>query len=102
MRRSFSGSRPFGGMLAVVLAVGSSVRILNTPSARLDFVTGTPPRNEGARERSVEEIDRHRIVEHPAFRTVVMGPAIRAAVLVEPSRYFGVALAETRRAEHRS
>jgi hypothetical protein len=81
-------------MLAAVLAVGSSVRTLNTLLRRLDFVTGTPPRYEGARECSVQEVDRDRIVEHPAHPGRCHRPAIRAAVLVEPSRYFGVALAE--------
>jgi hypothetical protein len=60
----------------------------------LDFVTSTPPGNEGARECGVEEIDRHRIVEHPAHPGRCHCPAIRTAVLVEPSGHFGIALAE--------
>src|SRR5580693_3915893 len=59
----------------------------------LDFVTGTPPRNESAREGSVEEIDRHRIVEHPAHAGRCHCPAIGAAVLVQPRGHFGIALA---------
>ena len=34
---------------------------------RLDPVASAPPRNEGACEGSVEEIDRHRVVQHPAL-----------------------------------
>ena len=62
---------------------------------RLDFVPGTPPRNESACECSVEEIDRHCIVEHPTHPGRCHYPAIRAAVLVKPSGYLGIALAET-------
>jgi hypothetical protein len=32
---------------------------------RLDLVTGAPPRDEGAREGGVEEVDRHRVIENP-------------------------------------
>src|SRR5260370_18425420 len=60
----------------------------------LDLVTGTPPRDEGTRKRGVEEIDRHRIVEHPAHPGLCHGPAIGAAVLFQPSGHFGMALAE--------
>jgi len=61
---------------------------------RLDLVTGTPPRNEGARERGVEKEYRHRLVDHPAHPGRCHCPAIGAAILVEPRGHFGVALAE--------
>src|SRR6202035_3836873 len=61
---------------------------------RLDLVTGAPPRDEGTRKRGVKEIDRDRVIEHPAHPGWCHYPAIRAAVLVKPSGYLGIALAE--------
>src|ERR1700747_1436269 len=61
----------------------------------LDFVTGTPARNEGACEGSVEEVDRHCVIEHPAHPGRCDGPAVGAAVFVQPRGHFGIALAES-------
>jgi hypothetical protein len=63
--------------------------------SRLDLVTGALPRDERARQRRVEEIDRHSIIEHPAHPGRRHGTAVSAAVLVQPSGYLGVMLAKT-------
>jgi hypothetical protein len=60
----------------------------------LDFVNRRPLRNEGACEYRVEEVDRHRIVEHPAHPARRHCPAIGSAILVQPRAHFGMALAE--------
>src|SRR5260370_25728282 len=46
------------------------------PLGCLDLVTGTPPRNEGARQRGIEEGNRHRVVEHPAQPPCPHGPSV--------------------------
>jgi hypothetical protein len=93
MRLSFSGS-----WRSVQARCGPRRRLIRPypkhALRRLDFVTGTPPRNEGACECSVEEIDRHRIVEHPAHPGRCHCPAIGAAILAEPRGHFGMTLAE--------
>jgi hypothetical protein len=62
---------------------------------RLYLVPSTPPGDEGARERSVENVDRHRVVKHPAHARWRHRPAIRAAVLIELGGYVSMSLAET-------
>jgi hypothetical protein len=78
---------------------GSGRRLIGTHPehalCRLDLVTCAPPRDEGTRERSVEETDRHRVVEHPARSGRGHRPAICAAILVEPGSHVGMPLAET-------
>ena len=39
---------------------------LKHTAGRLDPVTGAPPGDEKARQRRVQEEDRHSVVEHPA------------------------------------
>src|SRR5216683_5990030 len=65
------------------------------PLGCLDLVTGTPPGNEGARQRGIEEVNRHRVVENPAHPRRRYGPSVSAAVLVQPSGYLGITLAKT-------
>src|ERR1700730_12533613 len=97
--RSPNAGRGFSGSRRSVQARCGPRRRLVRPYPehalrRLDFVTGTPSRNESARKGGVEEVDRHRIVEHPAHPGRCHCPAIGAAILVEPRGHFGVAPAE--------
>src|SRR5438132_979060 len=64
-------------------------------AGRLDSVTGAPPGDERARERGIAEVDRHRVVENPAHPRRCHRPPARTAILIEPSRYVGMPLAET-------
>src|SRR5580704_3718062 len=89
----------FSGSRRSVQARGGPRRRLIRPYPehalrRLDLVASAPPHNEGACECSVEEKERHRIVEHSAHPGRCHCPPIRAAVLVEPRAHFGMTLAE--------
>jgi hypothetical protein len=90
-----------------------SVRGATRPPARNELPAGGseirtlgPSRGSGARQQrprttacsssmaSVQEVDRDRIVEHPAHPGRCHCPAIGAAILVEPRGHFGMPLAE--------
>src|SRR6266481_9357950 len=68
---------------------------LKHTAGRLDSVTDAPPGEEGVRQRGIEEVDRHRVVENPAHPRRRHRPAVSAAVLVQPSGYLGIALTKT-------
>jgi hypothetical protein len=62
-----------------------SLSDLKGPSGDLDFVGFTPTRDETARVRRIEEIDRDRIVDDAAHARWRHRPPVGAAILVEPS-----------------
>ena len=59
---------------------------------RLGLVPGAPAGDERARQRGIEEVDRHGVVEQPAHAGRRHGPGVSAAVLVQLSTYLGIAL----------
>src|ERR1700730_18821402 len=60
--------------------------------SRLDLVTGAPPRDERARQRRFEEVDRRSVIEHPAHPRRRHGPSVSAPILIQPSGYLGITL----------
>src|SRR6266446_541616 len=64
---------------------------------RLDRVPGAPAGDERPRERGVEEIDRHGVIQHAAHARWGDRPPVVTAILVEPCRDVGMPLAETAR-----
>jgi hypothetical protein len=70
--------------------------------AHLEHTTGglrsgpnAPPRDEGAGERGIREVDRYRVIQYPARPRRRHHPTISAAVLVQPIGDLRVPLAET-------
>src|SRR5438552_5904275 len=61
----------------------------------LDLVANAPAGDKRAGERGITEVDRDRIVQHPARPRRRHRPAVRAAVLVEPGGHSSVLSAET-------
>ena len=70
--------------------------VTNAEHAILRFDSGpsAPARDERARERCVEEIDRHGVIQHAAHAGRRHCPSVRAAIFVKPGGHFRIALAE--------
>src|SRR6516162_11348243 len=62
----------------------------------LDLCPNTPPGDECAREGGITEVDREGVIRHAARPRGRHRPAIRPAILIEPSGDLGMPLAETR------
>src|SRR3984893_9399867 len=65
------------------------------PFGGLDLVACSPARDKRSSERWIGEVDRDRVVQHPAGPRRRHRPAVRAAILVEPYRHSSVLSAET-------
>ena len=63
-------------------------------AGRLDLGPDAPAGNESTRERRICEVDRHRVVEHPARSGRGRGPTVGAAILVEPGGHLSITPAE--------
>src|SRR5215469_6062038 len=57
---------------------------LEHAASRLDLGPDAPPRNEGARERRIREIEGDSVIQHPAHSRRRHCPPIRPAILVQP------------------
>jgi hypothetical protein len=58
-----------------IRGAGSSSRTWSTPPAISTFGADAPSRDECARERRIREIDRDRVIEHPATPDGVIAPS---------------------------
>jgi hypothetical protein len=70
-------------------ALPADPRAPERPFTDLDIRSGAPPIYEGGSQRRIEEVDRDCIIDHAAQSGRGHGPAVGAAILVEPGVHFG-------------
>ena len=85
--RSFKYGMGYLGLASSRYWQWGGVAYLEHAASRLDLGPDAPPGHKGARERRIREIERHRVVEHPAHPLSIIAEA--EPVLPMPPRRLG-------------